>query len=120
MNDIDAARIADAIASNRYVYSNEADLQQGIAKALADAGLPAKREVRLSRQDVIDVMCGGVGVEVKVAGQRAKVERQLRRYATHPEVSELVLVTTRAAHRAVPAELDGKKVLVVWLSGGVQ
>lgn len=118
--ETDAGRVADVIQANRYTYSREADLQQGIAVALAAVGLPAVREVRLSGRDVIDVMCGDVGVEVKVAGRPAPVARQLLRYAEHPQVAALVLVTTRSTLRAVPRELAGKPVLVVWLPGGIQ
>jgi hypothetical protein len=65
-------------------------------------------------------MCGDVGIEIKVAGRAAPVARQLRRYAEHDQVRQLVLVTTRATLRAVPRELAGKSVLVVWLPGGIQ
>jgi hypothetical protein len=109
--------IAAVIKGQSYRYSDETALQEGIAGALAQAGIPATREVHLTAADKIDFMAGPVGIEVKVAGQPAAVTRQLRRYATSDDVAELMLVTTRAAHRSVPRELAGKTVHVVWLSG---
>jgi hypothetical protein len=115
-----AALVAEVIGRHSYRYAREADLQQGIADALTAAGLPARREVRLSPHDVIDLMSGHVGVEVKLSGRLPEVAGQLGRYAAHPDVAELVLVTTRAPHRAAPPDLDGTPLRVVWLSGGLR
>jgi hypothetical protein len=110
-------RVAAAIAANRYRYPAEVGLQDAIEVVLADAGIPAEREPRLTAADRIDFLAGRVGIEVKIAGRPADVERQLRRYAASPDVDALVLVTTRARHRAMPAVIGGKPVRVVWLSG---
>jgi hypothetical protein len=109
--------VAAVIKAQRYRYSGEAQLQEGIAGALAAAGITAVREVHLAGPDRIDFMAGALGIEVKVAGQSASVARQLARYAKSPEVEELMLVTTRARHRSVPREIGGKPVHVVLLSG---
>lgn len=111
------ARVAAVIGGNRYRYSDEHQLHDGIAQALAAAGVTAVAEARLSAADRIDFLAGRVGIEVKVAGTAAAVTRQMRRYAASPDVDALVLVTNRARHRAMPAEIGGKPVRVVWLSG---
>jgi hypothetical protein len=110
-------QIAVVIKGQRYRYADEARLQEGIAGALAAAGIDAEREVHLAGRDRIDFMAGSLGIEVKIAGQPADVARQLARYAKSPEVTELMLVTTRARHRSVPREIGGKPVYVVLLSG---
>lgn len=110
-------QVAAVIKAARYRYADEAQLQEGIAAALAEAGIPAVREVPLTSADKIDLMAGRVGIEVKIGGQPAAVTRQLRRYAASPEVGELILVTTRVSHRSVPREIGGKPVHVVLLSG---
>ncbi|MFD2082870.1 hypothetical protein SAMN05421678_11839 [Actinopolymorpha cephalotaxi] len=104
----------------RFTWPNEAQLQEGIAAALASRGVPAEREVRLSGRDRIDLAVGNVGIEVKVAGNAANVRRQLTRYAASDQLEELVLVTTKAAHRGIPEEIGGKPVHLVWLSGVIQ
>lgn len=113
----DAEAVASAIKSQRYRYADEIQLQDGIAGVLAGAGIPAVREVSLTAADKIDFMAGRLGIEVKIAGQAAAVQRQLCRYAASAEVDELMLVTTRSAHRSVRRELAGKTVHVVLLSG---
>jgi hypothetical protein len=113
----EAARIAALIGACRYHYRDEDRLHAGIEQVLADGGVNATAEARLSGRDRIDFLAGPVGIEVKIAGSAADVTRQLRRYATHPEIGALVLVTTRARHRALPRQIGGKPLRVVFLSG---
>lgn len=101
--------IVRTIQATRFRYANEDQLQQGLAEALAS--FDPVREVRLDARNRIDLVCGPVGVEVKVAGNAETVTRQLARYAPHFDA--LVLVTTRLAHRDVPNRIGGKVVRVV-------
>lgn len=107
--------IADAILGHRFHFSGETELQDGIGLALAEAGIEAEREVRLTLGERIDFMAGGVGIEVKVKGSRADLMRQALRYARCDEVSGLLIVTTLARHKGVPEALNGKPVVVVHL-----
>lgn len=100
----------------RYRYATEDELQQALAAALTGAGYTVEREVRLNSRDRIDLLVDRVGIEVKIAGERRTVERQLARYSESDLVDELVLVTTRARHRP-PAQLNWKPVHVVSLLG---
>lgn len=113
----EAAQIAALIGGFRFRYQNEDRLHDGIGQVLADGGITAIAEARLGARDRIDFLAGTTGIEVKIAGTPAEVTRQLRRYAEHPEIAALVLVTTRARHRSVPVEIGGKPVRVVFLSG---
>lgn len=98
-----------ALKRTRFLYSNEKELQDGIAAALTAAKLPFEREVKLAEGDIIDFMvCGDVGIEVKIKGSPSEVARQLLRYAGHDKIQALVLVTGRAALAAVPDVLLGK------------
>lgn len=55
-----------------------------------------------------------MAIECKVDGTTPEVVRQLVRYARHPEIRAIVLVTTQARHAAqVPAEIEGRPVCVV-------
>jgi hypothetical protein len=112
-----AGQIATLISRTRFRYHDEHVLQAGIAQVLAAAGIAAVAEVRLTDRDRIDFLATPVGIEVKVAGTPAAVERQLRRYAASPQIEALILVTNRARHRSVPREIGGKPVRVVFLSG---
>lgn len=87
------APIRRAIEAYRFVYSHERQLQDGIALALSDAGIEHEREAQLGKAGRVDFLADGVAVEIKVAGSRAAVLRQLHRYAEHHAVSAVLLVT---------------------------
>lgn len=114
----DASVVADAIRSYRFTYRAEDQLQEGIAAALAAAGLPAEREVRLSPTDRIDFIVGRVGVEVKITGSVSAVLGQLQRYATH-DLDALLLVTTRARHQSLPTVVGALPLHIIHLGGAV-
>lgn len=102
-----ADKVCLLLGAFRFTFATENELQQGLADALTSLGLDPEREVRLGAAGRIDLLVDGVGIEVKVTGQRSRVSAQLSRYAERPEVRELLLVTTRARHR-LPEELSGK------------
>lgn len=114
---------ADRIQEARFRYRSEGQLQIGIRSLLLHHHVPEqeiKREVRLSGRDRIDFLIGALGIEVKVDGTPASVWRQLARYATHEQVGELLLVTTRVRHVAGgPVELGGKPVHYAVVRGGL-
>ena len=115
---MNAATIARHLDEASLTYVSEDDLQAGIEAALAEVGVAAAREVRLSdRVSRIDLLAGSVGIEVKVAGGWASVVRQLTRYAACSEIESLILVTSRAKHLNMPEQLHGKPVHVVSLIG---
>jgi len=95
----------------------ERELQDAIEHLLRPSFPSLTREAKLGPGDVVDFFLpiDGVAVEIKVKGSPMSVIRQIQRYARHPEVKEVVLVTTRSAHRSLPGELRGKPVHVAWL-----
>ena len=116
MSEVDL--VARAIASRRFRFSRERELQDGIAFALRDEAIAFRREARLGESGCIDFLCdGGVGLEVKVGGPLAAVTRQLHRYACSDDVRALVLVTSRRTLDRLPDAMMGKPVRVVHLLG---
>lgn len=109
--------VAAAIASHGYRYTNEHQLHVGLAAAMAAAGLDPHPEVRLGDAGRIDFLVDRVGVEVKVAGETEPLLRQVTRYAHRDEIDELVVVTTRRKHRALPDTVAGKPLQVVMVGG---
>jgi hypothetical protein len=108
--------VARAIASRRFRFGRERELQEGIARALADESIVFTREARLGEAGCIDFLCdGGVGLEVKVGGALAAVTRQLHRYACCDDVRALLLVTSRRALDRLPEAMMGKPVRVLHL-----
>lgn len=99
--------------------SSEADLQRGVANVLAGDGFAFREQVSLDEHSRIDFLEeAGIGIELKVAGSRADVIRQLHRYASFDSVSGLVLVTTRRMHLVdFPVALRGKPLSSVYVAG---
>lgn len=122
---MDPREIADLVVATlgayRYRYRDEPHLHVLIVQALDNAGVTYKREVWLSepaRTERIDLMCGTVGIEVKVQGQPAQVLRQLGRYAATGKLDVLVLASTKKRLlAAVPPDVHGVPVVPVFLKG---
>ncbi len=110
-----AARLLEALRSNRFSFSSEDGLQRGIALALQGARIPYEREVRLSATDRPDFMVQGIAIEVKIDGSANALLRQLHRYASHPRVTAIVVVTNRARLTSQPPNINGRPVHVVSL-----
>jgi hypothetical protein len=110
--------VAASIRSRRFRYVDEDRLQEGLAAALIADGFIVEREHRLDARCRIDIYVDcRIGVEVKVAGSRADVQRQLERYLLHDDLDGIVLVTSRSSHMGVPSRFRGKPIEVVCLNG---
>ncbi len=109
----------DTLRLNRFRFVDEQQLHEAIAAALAADGVAFEREVRLGDRDRIDFIADTLGIEVKVDGSAAVVERQLARYAEHDRITALALVTSCARHGAVAREINGKPVHVIPTFGGL-
>lgn len=107
--------LASLLHSCPFRFSCEIELQNGIESLLRKRAIEFRREVILSVRDRIDFMVGTVGIEVKVDSPSSSVERQLARYAEHPEIESLLLVTNRFRHNSIAREILGKPVIVIHL-----
>ncbi len=112
-----AEALVDFIETLRVPLTNERAAQTALADALNAA--PEEREVWLAEKDRIDFLLEhGLGIEMKLRRRWSKpgVLRQLKRYAEHPDVKALILVTGMST--GMPATLNGKPVYVASLSRG--
>lgn len=83
------------------------------------------REFQISPKDRPDFVIGRmptllaavpvVAVEVKIKGSLADLTRQLFRYAEHPDVAGILVVTTRADHQRLPDVILDRPVAVCYL-----
>ena len=110
-----SAEVIAALTSRAWVLTDEARLQEEIARVLREAGAGVEREVVLDTRCRIDMMIGSLGIEVKTKGGIAALIAQLGRYAEHEKVQELLAVVT--ARRLVFDDLiiDGVHVGCVLL-----
>ena len=118
MTDVPA--VVRLLSSHRFQWSNEAELQAGIALVLHEAGIPHEREAVLAGAGRIDFLLpDGIGLEVKVEGAPAGVARQVLAYARHPSITALIVVTARAGTASLlPSSSNGKPIHVVSLWRG--
>lgn len=117
---IEPSAIVQLLQSFRYACPDELDLQNAVEVVLRNEGVPFEREARLGPGERPDFLIdGGIALELKTQGSAAEVFRQLQRYAQHPSVRHLVLLTTRAQHVTVGMvrKIGGKPVDVVRVAG---
>jgi hypothetical protein len=107
--------LAAALYRERFRYVNEIELQDSIETLLTGWGLPFAREFILSPKDRIDFLVGTLGLEVKIGSSLAAVQRQLWRYAADPRITALILITSKSAHKRMPASISEKPIYVVHL-----
>ncbi|OBK37187.1 hypothetical protein A5658_04315 [Mycobacterium sp. 1245111.1] len=118
-----AQQVVDCLDAQLYAWADERELQDQVAQRLASA-FPVQREKSISQRDRPDFLVTAgdlvVAVEVKVAGARNTVLRQLGRYAAHDAVTAVVLASGRRTLLAgVPTMIHGKPIAVALLAGGL-
>jgi len=109
-------QIIEAISALRApLQQGEYDLHRLVMDALDAADIPWAHEVKLAPRCRIDLMCGGVGIEIKRGKvETARVKEQLRRYASCPQVEGLILVTEKTI--PLPHTIYGKPVRLICLN----
>jgi hypothetical protein len=95
------------LSAKKLPLQNEKLLQIEIARILPSF-IP---EYPLNGSGVIDFFLSGVGIEVKITGNRKDIYRQCKRYCDSFEIKSLILVTNRAM--GLPSQINGKPCYVV-------
>ena len=107
--------IIKTLEGYEFSYTCEEELQKAIASALTASSIPHQREYRLNERDRLDFKVETIAIEVKVKGSLTETVRQVARYLLAPEIHSLIVVTTKAAHRGLPQNLNGKPIFVLYL-----
>ena len=109
-------KIIDAIRTLRApIQQGEYDLHNLVMDALTAHGIPFAHEVKLAPRCRIDLLCGGVGIEIKRgAVDKKRILAQLERYAGCDQVEGLILVTEKTV--PVPHAIHGKPVRLICLN----
>ena len=87
--------ILNYIKTLKIPHENEAVMQDFLYLKLKERFPKTLREFSLSKKDRIDFFIEGVGIECKVQGAPLRIYRQLERYCTHPEIVEIILITSK-------------------------
>lgn len=112
-------QVETTLRSWRFSWSNESELQEGVATALHRAEIPAVREHRLGEAGRVDFWLEqpGIAIELKTKGSPSEVIRQIHRYAEVAAVHGVILVSTSLRLR-LPAELAGKPARTIHVGIG--
>lgn len=104
----------EIIATHKFRYSNEKDLQKCLEELFTALNIPYEREVRLSNKDIIDFVVeldiGRIGVEIKVDGARNSLLRQISRYLSHDSITAIFVIGSPYWLNNLPIQLNGKGV----------
>ncbi len=93
----------------------EYDLHRLVMDCLTERGIACEHEVRLAPRCRIDVMCGGVGIEIKRGKpEKSRLMAQLTRYAACGQVEALIVVCERSVD--LPRTVCGKPVKALCLN----
>lgn len=117
MNSPDVTTVCEVLRQRNYLYTNEIELHEQLSTALHDAHINHTREAHLAAGRIDFLLPGGLGIEVKVKGHTAAVQRQLHRYARDPHITHLLLITTRREHRAITRDAAGIPIRVLSIGG---
>lgn len=99
----------------RLTLNNEKKLQREIKVLLsAHFGDRLESEKRLDPKNIIDFFLPGLGIEVKVKGNKKEIYKQCVRYCEFDEIQSLILVT--GIMTGFPEEVNGKNCYILKLS----
>ena len=113
--EIELERILSALMTIRCpAVCDELQLHGLVICALECAGLAPLHEVALAPRCRIDILCGGVGIEIKKSRpQPAALRSQLARYAACEAIEQLLVIAPRGVN--LPKVIGGKRVTMVAL-----
>jgi hypothetical protein len=108
-----------------FTFRDELDFHGLLETAMLEGGWHVEREVILGAKDRIDFVVQRkadgildkvrVGVEVKVKASPVQVERQLRRYALHPSIDGILVVSSSVQLARLPKTIGPMPIHVVVL-----
>lgn len=111
-------RVVETLPRYAYRFSDEVALQDGIAQVLQQHAITFVREHVAGPEDRFDfLLSDGIVIEAKIKGSMPQALRQVSRYAARPEVSAVVLVSSRQWRAQGRMELHDKPVHIVYLRG---
>lgn len=104
----------ELIATHKYRYSNEKELQNCLEELFTVKNVPFEREVRLSNKDIVDFVVeldiGRIGVEIKVDGARNSLLRQINRYLGHESITAVFVIGSPYWLNNLPIQLNNKGI----------
>lgn len=115
-------KIRNIIRSKRFIFNGEKHLQVTLNNVFLPVFPQTKREVYLGKMKdigdldlgIIDFMIDDIGVEIKIKGSPLEIFRQIERYALHPSINHVVLITN--VTMTLPETVNGKPAHIIYLN----
>jgi len=104
--------IARVISETRIHVSTEEAAQREIYDLLLASEFVPEREVVIEGSGRIDLMVDGIGIEVKIGGDKRSTYGQIKRYVASDQIEGLILATNGAWPARGP-QMDGKPFAAV-------
>lgn len=105
--------LASIVSKHKFKYSDEKELQDGLELLFSKKDVPYRREVRLSRNDILDFVIDidvCIGIEVKIAGSQNALLRQINRYLAHDEIKAIFVIGSPYWINNLPNILNNKPI----------
>lgn len=88
-------QVIEVLRGKRFPLEDEKNTQAAIDGVLREKFADVQREVPVTG-GIIDFMIDHViGIEIKLKGQRAAIQRQVRRYAADKRIRGIIIVTAK-------------------------
>ena len=108
--------LRNLLSKYKFSFTNEKELQEGIAQVLKSNYIYFNREISLSKKDRIDFLLeNGIGLEVKIDGSATKLANQIRRYLDHEQLTGILIVVNLSKLLDLPVSLNGKPIITLCL-----
>ena len=104
------------LSSVRFRFKDELELHHGMELLFEQHKVKYEPEAVLTPQDRIDFLVGSIGIEAKVDYSLNQLIRQLHRYTKSAKITEIIVLSTKSAHRNAPHLINGKPIYVVILN----
>lgn len=115
--DVQLLELITLMKPFRIRYATELDMQDDLDSLLSAAKQDYTREWIIGAGRLDFHLANGIGIECKIAQSPDTVMRQVRSYLEHDSVTGILVVTSKASHRAIPRSLNNKPVRVHWVAG---
>ena len=101
-------KIRNLLKGKRLITTDEKQLQEQIMILLVASGWFAdiKKEYTLGDKGRVDFFIDGTAIEIKTKGSAMAIYRQLKLYAEHEEVKEIILITAKSM--TLPGSINNK------------
>lgn len=101
-------KVKQLLRGQRFIVSDEKQLQEQLFKLFSSSIelLGIQKEYSLGENGRVDFWVAGAAIEVKTKGSPMAIYRQLKIYAAHESVKEIILITAKSM--TLPVSINNK------------